>query len=318
MDPGRNSTTVQFSTIRRLRSAVNNYSHTTVKGMAMAALASDRSARLFFSASPTNSLFFSHFSTGCHNRMGDVVIRDRALTIDEVAGLMTVLELHWAESAGNLSLRFEVALMGTVITTGFSTAVRGEELGHCLLYETAMDTNLGLAHVRRPHVMLALEGRFKGVQGRKQHRFPLVPESASGVLKNEVWLVRLMREYILVHKVALTGPLFRLTPESIRAASIIELDVLFHRYLREVQQVMTGVIDPSVPVERDYSLRRSLRRGSNTHARNRDIPVDVIEANNRWRKHERAGNREPSLSMVDTYTDVVAGLEFGLKYSRDL
>ena len=58
--------------------------------------------------------------------------------------------------------------------------------------------------------------------------------------------------------------------------------------------------------------------------RDRALTVDEltglldIESNNRWRKQERAKNREASLSMLDTYTDVVAALEMHLVYSRAL
>jgi hypothetical protein len=43
----------------------------------------------------------------------------------------------------------------------------------------------------------------------------------------------------------------------------------------------------SVCVEDDYSVRQSLRRGSTTQAQNQGIPEIVVEANQRWRKHER-------------------------------
>jgi hypothetical protein len=53
---------------------------------------------------------------------------------------------------------------------------------------------------------------------------------------------------------------------------------------------------PSVGVERDYSPRRSIRRGATTHALNRGILAEVVDATNRWRKAEQAGNRDPSLA----------------------
>jgi hypothetical protein len=75
LDLGKNSETVQYATVRRQQTAIFNYAHTTPRGMAWAALAADRYGQCF-SVSPTNSLFFSRFTLGCHNRMGDVILRD--------------------------------------------------------------------------------------------------------------------------------------------------------------------------------------------------------------------------------------------------
>ena len=245
-------------------------------------------------------------------------MRDRALTIDELDGLLRVLERDWGQFAGDPSKRFEVATLGAVLVIGFAAGLRGEELGLCRLAETFVETGKGLRHNRLPHVLVALEGKFKGVLGRKEHRFPLVPESSSGVLHIKVWLLRLLREYSVVHKARREGPLFRVTPASRSPATIAELNVLFHSSLPELQEERPNLLDPEIDVQRDFSLKRSLRRGSQTHALNRGIHPDVIDRNNRWRKHERARNREPTLTMQETYTDVRASLEFGLRYSRDL
>jgi hypothetical protein len=137
-------------------------------------------------------------------------------------------------------------------------------------------------------------------------------------LKNQVWLSRLLHEFLGEHKVPLAGPLFRIQPGDSTPATVSRLDEFFHRYLRKLQEARPDILSPGTVVERVFSLRRSLRRGSTTHARNRAIPKDVIESNNRWRKQERAKNREASLSMLDTYTDVVAVLEMHLVYSRAL
>jgi len=317
LDVGRNSETVQYATVRRQQAAISNYAHTTPRGMAWAALSSDR-YRQFFSVSPTNSLFFSRFTQGCHNRMGDVVLRDRALTIEELSALLAILEDRYRASEADPVLRFEIATLGCVLVVGYSSAIRGEELGHCLLKETVQETQRGLLHVSHPHVMVALEGRFKGVLGRKKHWFPLVKESTSGVLKNEVWLSRLLLEYLHVHKVPLSGALFRMRPRDSAPATLANLDGLLHRYLKELQVSRPEVLASDSLIEQEFSCRRSLRRGSTTHARNRSIPKDVIEANNRWRKHERSKNKEPALSMLDTYTDVLAALQLLLRYSGAL
>jgi hypothetical protein len=98
---------------------------------------------------------------------------------------------------------------------------------------------------------------------------------------------------------------------------ISELDEVFHRNLVALQERAPELLGPGVDVERSYSFRRSVRRGSTTHALNRGVPGEVIDANNRWRK-ERAGNRDPSLPMLQMYTDAVASVDLNIRYSQSL
>jgi hypothetical protein len=51
---------------------------------------------------------------------------------------------------------------------------------------------------------------------------------------------------------------------------------------------------------------------------NRGIPAEVVDANNRWRKAERAGNRDPSLAMLHVYTDAAASVQLNIWFSQSL
>ena len=100
MDAGNNADTIQFETMRKLRSHYANFVHTTPNGTGMAAMSGDSSST-FFSNSASNSYWFRRFMQGVHKRMGDVWIPDRAITIDEVLRMMTLLEEDWtAQLAG--------------------------------------------------------------------------------------------------------------------------------------------------------------------------------------------------------------------------
>jgi hypothetical protein len=250
--------------------------------------------------------------------MGDVVVRDRALTIDVLEALFWVLKREFIKNHDRPKLRFDVVTLGAALCFGFSAAIRGEEIGHCLLGPTAEETLKSLSFPRLPHVIVTLKGKFKGVLGIREHRFPLPLVSNTGILENELWLTRLMSEYFSLHQIAPEGSLFRKSPGNPKAMTIAQFDALFHKYLAAVQVSDPAVLDPQVDVEQEYSFRRSLRRGSTTHARNRGVPSDVVEANNRWRKMERAGNRDPTLSMLDTYTDALASLDLNIQYSQSL
>jgi hypothetical protein len=213
-------------------------------------------------------------------------------------------------------LLFSLATIGCAATNGFSAGLRGEEIGHVRLHETIMYTTRGLVHPRKAHVLLALEGRFKGQISRKKHKIPLVPITASGI-KNQLWLFRLIDEHEVRGNTV--GPIFRKSPFSDDAIQIKHLDVLFHKYLLIVQATRPDLIPESVDVVSDYSIRRSIRRGSTSQARNQKIPRDIINLNNRWRADDQAGSRVAAPGeMMENYTDVVAAVETLLQYSEPL
>jgi hypothetical protein len=68
---GQNANTIQFQTVRKVRSFFSNYSHACVGGMG-ASFTSDDGSGGRVSNSPTNHLWFQRFTQGCHRRMGDI------------------------------------------------------------------------------------------------------------------------------------------------------------------------------------------------------------------------------------------------------
>jgi len=61
-----------------------------------------------------------------------------------------------------------------------------------------------------------------------------------------------------------------------------------------------------------------LKRGATSQARNQDIPVDVIEANNRWGKKERARGATPHMSLLERYADARAAIPLMIRFSAGL
>lgn len=316
-DPGRNSTTIQWGTCRKMRSFYSNFVHTTPFGTGLASM-TDGKKSSHFTASPTNTPWFKRFMDGMHERLGDVIIQDQALSIDEIIALQEVLELAWVQAASlnDRETMFEVATIACATTAGYAAALRGEELSHARLNPTLIYSDKGLRHPRKPHMLLGLLGRFKGAIGRKKHHIPLIPVTKSGI-KVKLWMTRLLQCYLALG--INTGPLFRATPTASMPAKTKELDVLFHKYLFMVQDRYPNIIAPEVDIVAVYSLRRSLRRGSTAQARNTGIPKDIIVLNNRWRSEERSRNRVAQAGdMVELYTDAVVAIEALLKYSEPL
>lgn len=151
---------------------------------------------------------------------------------------------------------------------------------------------------RHPHVTAVLAGRFKNEVGEKVHYLPLAPITKSGI-KILRWVRRLL--WLLEQGGVTTGPLLR--DDMGKRATVRSMDKDFHKLIRRAMARDATLVPEGVNVEEEYSVRRSLRRGSNTEAQNVRIPVSVIERNNRWRKVERAKGKTPSFNMVESYSD---------------
>ena len=168
MDHGRNSKTIQWDTMRGIRSGISNFIHTTPKGTD-GAIMSDEKRSTHITTSSTNSMWFKKFMIGSHERMGDVKLQDAAVSIELLLVLQGFYEKAWAReeemTAGYSLSKFETVVMGAALMLGFSSALRGEELGHIRLGESKLYTNFGLKHPKKPHVVLALQGRFKNMTG---------------------------------------------------------------------------------------------------------------------------------------------------------
>ena len=310
--PGRNSTTVQWATCRKIRSCVSNIIHTSPMGSGLASM-TDGQKVSHFTASPTNHVWFQSFAKGCKNRMGEVILQDQALSIDDLLALLNSLDAKWgkAKADSNWQELFEIANIGTAIACGYSAGLRGEELGLIRLQRSREKSKLGGKHERKPHMVLALQGRFKGVDGNKWHHIPLAIKTFSGI-ENERWFSRLI--WVYSHYEIDSGPLLRKSPFSHEPARISDLDAFFIDALQETSAKAQESGSNTIESLDTFSVRRSLRRGSTAQARNRKVPTDIIYLHNRW--------RNPGVphggGIIEHYTDTKVAVESLLRYSEEL
>jgi hypothetical protein len=110
-----------------------------------------------------------------------------------------------------------------------------------------------------------------------------------------------------------SGPLFK--GKKGTRASTAELDILLHRTLERVQKKWLSVIPDTVNVKEEFSVYCSLRRGATAEAQNVQVPAEVIEANNRWRKHSRSRGLTPGMPMMERYTDAKASVPSLIRFS---
>jgi hypothetical protein len=249
--------------------------------------------------------------------MGDVWMPDRSLTIDELLHSLAILDEDWDAYANDPDGKLQTALTGFCLTSGFSAGLRGEELPRLDLGAMRKNWREAVHHARYPHVPYVLIGRFKNVTGEKEFFQPVVCKTASGV-DNVKWAHRVIEAYAAMGVTA--GPVFRVAGKApgskVVRSKMGDLDPPFHDILKRVQERWPHVIHASVNVEEEYSVRRSLRRGSTAHAQNMRIDPSIIEANQRWRKHERSRGVLPNMGMMERYSDAKATIQALLRYSE--
>ena len=101
-----------------------------------------------------------------------------------------------------------------------------------------------------------------------------------------------------------------------KQSKIGDYDDMFHERLYRVKLAYPHLFQPGIDIRQVYSLRRSLRRGSNTEALNAGVPQPIIELNNRWRKYDKAKGMKPGMSMFAHYTDIKLAMPTLWRYSR--
>jgi hypothetical protein len=308
LNPGKNDKHVQFSTIRKFRSAFSNVYHASAAGQSSMVMAKD-TRKMTVTKCPTYGLWFEKFMRGCHKRMGDITKPDRALSSVILLQLLSSLEDDWINHPEN---KWSLAVEGSFYVIAFSCALRGEEVPLADLYGIQKYWNIGCSS-ENPHIVVALLGRFKGEIGENYHLLPIVHTTRSGI-DNKRWIGRLLDLYKT--RGITNGPLFRdHVGARIKASS---LEPVFIDRLERVQSSRPDLIPPSEDVVDEYGIYRSFRRGSTSEATNQGLPPEVIDLNNRWRKFQRSGAARPSLSMRDHYSDIRLTLKQALRYSAVL
>jgi hypothetical protein len=308
MDPGITEDTVQFETVRKMKSAFVNLYQASVENASTAVIGGKDGKKQLVMGVPIYHGWYDRAQTGMHHRMGDKIVQDYGLSRKAAMALQGLLEAEWAASRESAPKRLEVAQLACFVFLGYARALRGEEI-----------TKIELGGVRKyfadgavepKHVTLSLIGRFKQLEGEQQHFLPVAAVTGSGIKIRE-WVGRLLREKEAVGLVS--GFLF-LKKEGTPAKAIDFEEALVER-LEWIQQNTSGVIPLTVNLWEEFGVRRSMRRGATTEALNAGIDGPTIDANNGWRKVEAAKGKMPRYSMRQRYTQVFQDLKHQLMFS---
>jgi hypothetical protein len=127
LDPGKTEDTVQFETVRKMKSAMVNMAHAAAVFDGKPVVGGSEGKKYIITGDCVFHDWFDRFMWGMHNRMGDNVQQDLGLTADIMVKLMERLELDWevAENGGDEGLW--IAQLGVFCLTGYARALRGEE-----------------------------------------------------------------------------------------------------------------------------------------------------------------------------------------------
>ena len=92
----------------------------------------------------------------------------------------------------------------------------------------------------------------------------------------------------------------------------------FWHQLEKIQKKRPDLIPLELEVAEVYNIRRSLRRGSVTKAREEGVSASVVDTVNRWRTQENRRSGRSGGSMRDYYTEIRLMRKFLLTYSQAL
>jgi hypothetical protein len=96
LEPGRYQEHQQFETIRKLRSSYSNLYMSSPQGAFSLRTVGGERAKHYLTDSPTQSLWFERFCTGCLRRMGQEVRQDWAIPLPVMHALMNSLDSEWS------------------------------------------------------------------------------------------------------------------------------------------------------------------------------------------------------------------------------
>jgi len=316
--PGKNAKThQQYDTIRRLRSSYSHV-HEASSSSVLSMVNSFRAqmGKVFTNSnSHTQSLLYTRFNYGLLLRMGRQTKRNIALDYEVLHIILANLE----EDIGNnedISRHQQrwLSMVGAYLLVVFVLSLRGNE--GFMIEAGGLINHLPHGKDRGedlPFVVVPLLGRFKNEDGEKWHLMLSVSITASG-FKARYWVERICK--ILMEENKQSGP--AICHPSGRVIKAMEMDDEFHSQLERVQEKRPDLIPANVEVREDYSVFRSLRRGSTSRVGEVGIPDPIADLHNRWRKIEVGGGQISSSNMRANYTELRLTKKVRLKYTENL
>ena len=327
---GRNVTAhTQFATIRKNRSAFSNLYGASALGVSEKETISLKSEPVAtISACPTNSLWFRRWISGCELRMGYVEKKNKAISIDLFFEILRMFDKAIRGTLSGSWERFKLISGLTYMVLTYAGSFRGSETLKLDWQKLVKYLNRGnvkekgklkrgrkhLSAEQIPHIVIPLRGRFKGEKGERAHLIPMANTTATGIpIRGTVEMfIRARNERADI------SCNWGFIDKEGKKMKFREMNEILLDIIEEIKDKDTEnkFELKEINVREEFSINRSCRRGSSTHATNQQIPKPVIEAHNRWRKIERSKGRKPNLGMVEEYSEIEHLVPIRVQYTE--
>jgi hypothetical protein len=260
---------------------------------------------------PCSSLWFARFSAGCKRRMGQDWRPDRAITPELMKALMSKIEDRLSGRNLEASERRRLVMAGAYFAITYVDSLRGPE--GLLLDLGGLRKNFVKGRDNN-YVIVALLGEVKGEHGERQHLLPTASVTQSGI-NIRGWIHRVLAVNQAFGRVS--GPAF--CDDSGVVLKSSDMDEIFHQLLGEIFVEHPGYFQADIrsisDIEDQYSVFRSLRRGSDSQAIAMKVAEADIKVVNRWSKKEAAGTSKMSMDMTQYYADIHILLPAFMRYT---
>ncbi len=313
LDKGRNSKFIQFNTARRIRSAYSNFWNASKFTLDIGVM-QDGQSKLMTTDCPVYHYWYSRMMKGMHERMGDYVIQDQAISKELQEAIMESLERKMVEEPDMYDRWVEIGVYVMILWLG---ALRGNEammasLDGCI---AMMKQSESAQTEDRQFGVLVLKGRFKSSTGATQYLLYFSSNTKSQFRTTfRDWMKRLLDVRERQRKT--TGWLFAKENGNPVEMSHFEVEIL--RIIVEIQEDTDGIVPKDMDVFDRYGVFRSWRRGATSIARNTPGMEQDIELNNWWRKVEKSRGKHVNSDMLSYYTEDLLVIDAKLRFSEAL
>jgi hypothetical protein len=302
---------LQFDTIRKIRTAYSNFIRAAPFSNAYPWVVGDGEGKTFrrLATDPCGSLWFHRFLEGCKKRMGQDWRPDQAVTPVIMLALLAHLDTLVVNSP-DAHTTYTLMMAGAFYTASYVLSLRGPE-GLLLDLEGLLEERN-----RDPsqYIVVALWGKIKGEHHERSHLLPSVNLTGSGIEVRR-WIDQAV---LLAQSSGRSrGPL--MLDKLGKKITSAKLNEIFHEALislfRSGEVEFPSVIKTEEDIRERFNIFRSMRRGSDTRAKEENVSDSDINIVNRWKAEQRAGTRKPGLSMSQMYTDPSLLLKPFLRYT---
>jgi hypothetical protein len=124
MDPGVTESTVQFETVRKMKSAFVNLYQASVDNTSMTVIGGKEVGKQLVMGAPIYHDWYDREKTVMHRRMGDKVVQDYGLYRKVVIALHEMMEEEWLAAGLEAGKRLKKAQLTWFVFVGYARALR--------------------------------------------------------------------------------------------------------------------------------------------------------------------------------------------------